>query len=495
MAENPLKMSKSQHHRCFGMREAITITVGTVIGVGLFTVGANVVGLMGPAVILCTLTAMLISIYPSLLYAEMGAILPYAGGTYQYASIGLGRPFGMLAGWNFIISMVSVASGEAIAFSFYLRTLIEAFGLSLPVSDTIIACLVVMLFLILSIRGIEMTGRLQNGFMFFFWGVAIVWVLTMLPKMTLSLFASGLTGFSLHGFFPCVAMVWWCFAGFETCCAMGEEIRHPQINIPRAMFLAPFIVFAVNGLFQWVLLCIVPYNQLEALGAAAAPYAYAMETAGIIGFPLILLCAGIAFGGDFSTLNASMAAPARYLFTMARDGVLPKFLARIHSRFQTPYIAILLLGLLILLLISTNSLYYIASLSLFATLFYYVIGIAAAWGLRKKASLLYRPYRVPAIWIGAPLSILIYLFMMTQLEEKAIIAGLLWSIIGLLLYFICTKHYYHSSDEKMQVVPFTTEPIPVDEKKRMDREYHVWCTIVILAVSLVIGLFICSFLL
>jgi len=105
---------------------------------------------------------------------------------------------------------------------------------------------------------------------------------------------------------------------------MGEEIKHPQINIPRAMFLSPFIVFAVNILFQWFLLGIVPKENLAAISIAAAPYAEAMKTAGILGFPLILLAAGIALGGDFSTLNASIAAPPRYLFSMARDGVVPE---------------------------------------------------------------------------------------------------------------------------------------------------------------------------
>ena len=71
-------MSGNTLKRTFGMKEAVTITVGTVVGVGLFTTGANVVGTMGPAVILATLVAMLISIYPALLYAEMGAALPYA---------------------------------------------------------------------------------------------------------------------------------------------------------------------------------------------------------------------------------------------------------------------------------------------------------------------------------------------------------------------------------------------------------------------------------
>ena len=136
--------------RCLGLRETITLTVGTVIGVGLFTVGANVVGMLGPATILATLAAMLVSIYPALLYAEMGAALPFSGGTYQYASLGLGRPFGMLAGWNFIISMVSVASGEALAFSFYLRTLLGALGIELPLSDRWVACITLVVFLLLA---------------------------------------------------------------------------------------------------------------------------------------------------------------------------------------------------------------------------------------------------------------------------------------------------------------------------------------------------------
>ena len=94
--------------RTFGLREAVTITAGSVIGVGLFTVGSNVVGSMGPAVILATIVALLISVYPALLYAEMGAMLPYAGGTYQFASLGIGRAAVVLAVWNLIISLVEV---------------------------------------------------------------------------------------------------------------------------------------------------------------------------------------------------------------------------------------------------------------------------------------------------------------------------------------------------------------------------------------------------
>ncbi len=471
--------------RCLGLRETITITVGTVIGVGLFTVGANVVGMLGPAVILATLAALAVSVYPSLLYAEMGASLPFAGGTYQYASLGLGRPMGMLAGWNFIISMVSVASGEALAFSFYLRTLLGALGIALPLSDRALACLALAAFLVLALCGVELTGRLQNGFLFFFWGVAAVWILSSLPSMHFTAsFAVEARYLTPGGFLGCVALIWWCFAGFETCCAMGEEIRHPQINLPRALFLAPFLVFAVNGLFQWALLCLVPSGDLHALAEAAAPYAEGMRLAGVAGLPLVLLCAGIAFGGDFSTLNASVSAPARYLYTMARDGALPAFFGKLHPRRQTPVPAILVLGALMIALVYTDSIPYIASLSLFATLLYYVIGILSACGLRRRMPRLARPYRAPGIRVGAPVSVAIYLLLMTQLDRGAVLAGIAWCALGLLLWAACRKRYPAPAREEAPL----PEPPGADEKAKMDREYRFWTAAVACLAAVVLAL-------
>jgi len=483
--------------RTFGMREAVTITVGTVVGVGLFTTGANVVGMMGSAVIIATFVAMLVSVYPALLYAEMGAALPYAGGTYKYASLGIGKPFGMLAGWNFIISLVAVTSGEALAFSFYFKTLLGALGLEIgggATSDVIIACAVVILFMILSVRGVEITGRLQNGFMFFFWGVAIIWFLLMIPNVGLNNFVQlpDYVDFSTGGFIGMVALIWWCFAGFETCCAMGEEIKYPQINIPRALILAPFIVFAVNAIFQWFMVGIVPTEQLGAISTASAPYAEAMSIAGILGLPLIMLAAGIAFGGDFSTLNSSISVPPRYLFTMARDGAMPKVFAKVN-KFKTPYVAIITLGVLTVLLIATNSMIYIASLSLFADLFYYIIGIIACAFLRKRKPDLERPFKAPAVMIGAPISAIIYIIMLTQLDTEAFWTGVIWCVLGLIIFFICQAKYGKKGDEDLaaQITEFVQPP--AEEKAKMDKEFKIWSIIVAVAVVVAIGLYVVPF--
>jgi len=477
--------------RAFGMREAVTITVGTVIGVGLFTVGSNVVGELGAAVIIATFVAMLVSIYPAHLYAEMGAALPYAGGTYKYASLGLGKPFGMLAGWNFIISLAAVTGGEALAFSFYIKTALGVLGLELPVDDRVVAALAVAVFTYTNIRGVEMTGRLQNGMMFFFWGVALIWFIMMMPHVDLGNFVRlpDFVDFDTAGFIGMVALIWWCFAGFETCCAMGEEIKYPQINIPRALFLAPFIVFVVNALFQWYLVGIVPTDQLATLSTAEAPYAEAMKIAGVLGFPLFMLAIGIALGGDFSTLNASVAVPPRYLFTMARDGSMPRIFAGVHPRFQTPWVAILTLGCLSILLISTDSLLYIASLSLFADLFYYVIGIVASLALRIRHPELYRPYRAPLIKIGAPVSAVIYIIMMLELDRDAFWSGIIWCVLGLVIFYTCQAIYGKSGDENLRDQIMTVETPAPAERAAMDREYKIWRFVVGLAFVVVVGLY------
>ena len=480
--------------RTFGLREAITITAGTVIGVGLFTTGGNIVGEMGSGVIFATFIAMLISVYPALLYGEMGAALPYAGGTYRYASLGLGRPFGFLAGWNFIISLISVTAGEALAFSYYFKTMFAAFGVELPIDDTVIACIVLIGFIITNVRGVQLTGRLQNGFMFFFWGVAVIWFLTMIPNVALPNFVETpafLENMGAGGFIAAVAMIWWCFAGFETCCAMGEEIKHPHINIPRALMLSPFIIFAVNALFQWFLVGLVPPEGLGAVATSSAPYAEAMMSAGILGLPLLLLAAGVAFGGDFSTMNASIAVPPRYLYTMARDGSMPRIFAKLHPRFQTPYVAICVLGAITVVLVATGSLVYISNLSLFGDLFYYVIGIAAAFGLRRRMPDLKRPFKVRGLLIGAPVSVVIYLVMMTQLATEALVTGVIWCVVGLVIYAVCRKVY--GAPEQLDLAAVETGDPEPEERAKMDREFRIWVAVTAVAVVVAIGLYALPF--
>ena len=96
--------------RALGLKEAISMTIGTVVGVGLFTCGSAQIGLVGSWIIVFTFLSLLISIWPCLIYGEMSAALPCAGGTYNYAKRGLNRVWANMAGWHYILSVVAIGA-------------------------------------------------------------------------------------------------------------------------------------------------------------------------------------------------------------------------------------------------------------------------------------------------------------------------------------------------------------------------------------------------
>ena len=324
-------------NRQLGMREGITITTGTVIGVGLFTTGANCVGIMGAGIILLTFIGLLICILPALMYAEMGAALPYAGGTYNYAKRAISLPVANISAWHYLMALIACCSTESLAFSNYFSWIFKGMGMEVAIDNRIIAAVLMFLFVFINYRGVKLSGRWQNAFVFFFWSVSAVWMLVMIHNIDFSNYLpETLTTFpGFKAWVEILTWIWWCYAGFETCVGMGGEIKYPQINIPRALFLAPFVIFIVNALFQWFLAGLVPAASHSALAEAAAPYAEGLQMAGYMGFPIVLLCIGVAFGGDFSTMNPGIEAPSRYIYQMGQDGCLPESIRKTPS--EIPY--------------------------------------------------------------------------------------------------------------------------------------------------------------
>ena len=474
--------------RALGLKEAISMTIGTVVGVGLFTCGSAQIGLVGSWIIVFTFLSLLISIWPCLIYGEMSAALPCAGGTYNYAKRGLNRVWANMAGWHYIVSVVAIGAGETLAFSNYFKILMEQFGLNLAWLDSrIIALILVGIFLILNFRGIEQSGRAQTAFIFFFWGCAICWFLYMIPKVHVEYFG----GIAMDGLPPfkeimyIFGLVWWCYTGFETCVSMGGETKYPQYTLPRALKVSVFLVFAVNALFQWFLVGLVPSQFYGILAVADAPYAEGLKAVGLVGFPIILLCIGIAFGGDLSTINPGIAAPARYIFTMAEDDALPKFLGRIHPKFKTPHIAIIAVGVINFILISTGSIDYIASVSLISLAICYMIGCLSYLGLKKKYPDMNRPYKAPFGTFGCYFTIVVYLFMLIFADRLALLTALIVSVVCLMFYYAFTRHQEYrllSIEEEIGEIEEPTET----EKKKIDKEYAIWKwgTVVITIIAL-----------
>lgn len=483
---------KNQMVKALGLKESISMTIGTVVGVGLFTSGSAQIGLVGPWIILFTFAALLISIWPCLLYGEMSAMLPVAGGTYNYAKHGVGRIWANIAGWQYIVSVVAISAGETLAFSNYFKMLLGQFGVNIERIDSrIIAIILILIFLVLNYRGIEFSGRIQTAFVFFFWGCSILWFLYMIPKVHMEYFG----GFGMNSLPPfrelmyIFGLIWWCYTGFETCVSMGAETKFPQYTLPRALKISVFLVFTVNAVFQWFLVGLVPHKLYPVIAAADAPYAEGLKAVGLVGFPIILLCIGIAFGGDLSTINPGIAAPARYIYAMAEDHALPKVLGKIHPKYKTPYIAIGIVGIINIILIATNSINYIASISLISLAVCYIIGCLAFIGLRKRQPNLKRPYKAPFGILGAWFTIIVYGFMLIFADQVALITA---GIIGVLSITYAVTIGAKYKDEALSIeeeVGVIEEPT-TQEKAELDHQYMLWKYITILVTIVALGIYI-----
>ena len=478
--------------RALGLKESISMTIGTVVGVGLFTCGSSQIGYVGSGIIVITFLSLLISIWPCLIYGEMSAALPCAGGTYNYAKRGLNRVWANLAGWHYIISVVGIGAGETLAFSNYFKILFGELGINIEgVDSRIIAIVLVLFFLILNFRGIEMSGKAQTGFIFFFWGCAVAWFLYMIPHIHLDYFG-GIAMDSLPSFKEMMyifGLVWWCYTGFETCVSMGAETKYPQYTLPRALKISVFLVFALNALFQWFLVGLVPKKFYGVLAVADAPYAEGLKAVGLVGFPIILLCIGIAFGGDLSTINPGIAAPARYIYTMAEDGALPSFLSKIHPKFKTPYVAITGVGLINFILIATGSINYIASVSLISLAICYMIGCLSYIGLRRSYPDMKRPYKAPLGVLGCLVTIVIYCFMLLFADKVALLTAGIITIVCIVFYYAYTHNKGHQMLSIEEEIGDIEEP-DVLTKEKMDREYNIWKIITIIVTIVALGIYI-----
>jgi len=462
-------------NRAIGLREAISMTIGTVVGVGLFTCGSAQIGIVGSAIIIFTVAALLISIWPCLIYGEMASMMPYAGGTYNYAKYGLHRSFGVLAAWHYVVSVIAIAAGEALAFGNYFSMMMEQFGVEIPLNPSRLAIVIVILFIVLNYRGIKQTSKLQNAFIYFFWACSVCWFLYMIPKIHLEYYHEGIVD-SMPPFSEMVyifGLVWWCYTGFEASVSMGSETKYPQYTIPRALKVSILLVFVSNAVFQWFLLGLVPSEYYPTLTTAIAPYADGLKAAGLIGIPIILLCIGIAFGGDLSAINPGIVASSRYILALSDENVVFPTLGKIHKKFKTPYISVLLVGVITVLLIASDSIEFIASVSLISLALCYIIGCMAFIGLRRKYPDFRRPFKARWGIFGSVFTIAVYSFIIIYADTAALIIAAVLSVASFAFGAIYSRKH-GKTIKRLEEADFPIYEPTEQEKKKMDRQYRHW---------------------
>ncbi|WP_420454858.1 amino acid permease [Rubrivirga sp.] len=372
--------------RQLGFWDALTIGVGTMIGAGIFLLSGVALAATGPAAIFAYLAAGLVCVITAASTAELATGMPTSGGDYYFVSRALGPAFGAISGIGIWLSLT-------FAIAFYLFGLGEYLAMVSPVTPFWGAFGGGVLLIALNIVGAKESGRLQ---------VVIVLVLFVILGGFSGLAAFDIEAENFTPFFPfgtapiasTTALVFVSFLGFVKIAAVAEEIKDPARNLPRTLIGS---VVVVTALYILIVLVIAGLFPQSTIGEVRDPLtAAARSLMGPFGAGVIIFAGLLA---TLSSANASIFAASRINLAMARDRMVPNWLAAIHPRRLTPYRAILVTGVLTLGLLMIESLETLAKTASVLQLYSYAaLNVGCAF-LRAARPEWYRPsYRVP----GAP---------------------------------------------------------------------------------------------
>lgn len=372
--------------RQLGFWDALTIGVGTMIGAGIFLLSGVAVSLTGPAAIFSYLAAGLVCVITAASTAELATGMPTSGGDYYFVSRALGPAFGAISGIGIWLSLT-------FAIAFYLFGLGEYVAQFTPLTPFWGAFAGGVLLVTLNIIGAKESGRLQ---------VVIVLILFVILGAFSGLAAFEIEAENFTPFFPfgttpiasTTALVFVSFLGFVKIAAVAEEIKDPARNLPRTLIGS---VLVVTVLYVVIVLVIAGLFSQSTIGAVRDPLtAAARALLGSFGAGVIIFAGLLA---TLSSANASIFAASRINLAMARDRMVPNWLAAIHPTRLTPYRAILVTGGLTLMLLLIENLETLAKTASVLQLYSYAaLNVGCAF-LRAAQPDWYRPsYRTP----GAP---------------------------------------------------------------------------------------------
>jgi len=350
--------------RDLGLPSVLAISVGAMIGSGIFILPALALEIAGPAVILAYALAGLLVVPAALSKSEMATAMPEAGGTYIYIERGMGPLLGTVAGVGTWFSLSFKGALALVGGVPYLLLLFD-----LPLKPVALGLATVLI--LINVLGAKQTGRLQ---------VAIVVVMLAALGWFAAGSAPGVRSANYVGFFDAgvggllaaTGLVFVSYAGVTKVASVAEEVEDPGRNIPLGILGS--LAFT-TVLYVAIVGVLVGVTDPGSVAGSLTPVAVAAEsTLGRLGILAVIVAALLAL---VSTANAGILSSSRYPFAMSRDRLAPPSLSAVSDRFGTPVPAITLTGAVLLVLIAVVPILEIAKLaSAFQILVFGLINVA-----------------------------------------------------------------------------------------------------------------------
>jgi basic amino acid/polyamine antiporter, APA family len=409
--------------RTLGTLDLAAISLNTIIGSGIFLLPATVAATVGPWAPVSFLVSGGLSLLFALVYAEAASRFTETGGPYTYARTAFGDFVGFEVAWIFWLSRMTGVAASCNVFIAYLGHFFPEVQQD-PARAGVITALVVAVMLP-NLRGV----RLGAFFTTMFTAAKIIPLLVLAVAGIVAVGGSRMTplpAFSGPGFMRSMLIVAFAYGGFELATVPAGEAKDPRRQLPRALFLAIGAATVLYVIVQFTAQQLVPD-----LGRSVRPLADAASTAVAGGALLMTIGALISTSGY--VLGGSLVIP-RILFALAEHGRMPRVLARIHPRFHTPWVAIVVHAAVTWVLAAGLSFISLVLVTVLARLV--VTGVTCAAVLRMRTAgappAMFRTPLGPVVPVAGILVILYLVVFQTTGAEAAWGVGAL--AVGSLLY-------------------------------------------------------------
>lgn len=445
-------MSGERLERRLTLTDAIAIVVGSMIGSGIFLKASEIANVIPhpPLILMVWLASGLLTLGGALVVAELGAMMPEAGGLYVYLRRAYGPFVGFLFGWSLLAvlqtgSIAGLAAG-AIQSLAALEPGIEEYRFPLATS-------LIVLLTGLNVLSVKSGARVQN-------------VLTLAKVLGIALLVIGafaLGGASTANFTPsaspllnagllgaiglCMTKALWAYDGWVNLGFMAGELKRPQENLPKAIGVGIAFVISVyivtNATYHFVL----PLEAVQNSRSVAVDVAKKL-----LGMKGTLVMAVLTFVSMAGALNSSILSAPRAYYAMAQDGKFPQAIGLVHPTFKTPYVALIVQGVWSVTLLSWwGTFERLTDNVVFVFWIFYALGAGAVLILRAKEPHTHRPYRVIGYpWVPIVFLIAAALLTFNNLSQapKESAQALLLVLSGAVLYlFFGTSTPTQSSTE------------------------------------------------
>ncbi|NIN53483.1 MAG: amino acid permease [Nitrososphaeria archaeon] len=315
--------------------EAVTLGVGGIIGGGIYSVLGIVAGVAGPALTVsfffCTLTALLVGYN----YARLGRRFPSCGASYEYVARAFPRSelMRVCVGYSLWFGYIVACSFYSVSFGLYASHFFPSFP------PRLFSAALIAFFLVVNVRGVSKAGKVQDTIVLSKVGILIFFVLFAIPSVEVSNYSP----FFPRGFlnvFTASALIFIGYTGFEIISTSGEELKSPERNMGRAIYIAIGVVSVIYLSVAVIATGIIPYYELvvsEAPMAELAKKSLGRWGELILGFGALLATS--------SAYNAALFGSSRLAYAMSRGGVMPQFFSSLSRVTRAPIFSLVFVSI------------------------------------------------------------------------------------------------------------------------------------------------------